>query len=385
MTIVLFDKPEARASFYPLSNTRPLCHLRLGIFTLREKWKNYSGINVSALTENYLSEHIVDTDMYLYVDATVLPSEDLVEIIVNLKDNERLEYEGKLISFKAKSKLAFPINVEEINANYQLKTANCQPSTVNQLSDLFKNNEAAIRSDFAWITKDRFSAPWPTNNQLFGNQLFVEEGVDMKGCIVNTETGPVYIGKNALVMEGTVIRGPVSIGEGAVVKMGSKLYSGTTIGPYCTAGGEIKNSILIGYSNKAHDGYLGDSVIGAWCNLGAGTTNSNVKNTAGEVKMWHQPTKLFQAVGLKAGLIMGDYSRSAINTSFNTGTTVGVCCNVFEAGFPPKHIPSFTWGKERYDLQKALKDIDRWKTFKSKNIEDVEIEMLKCLYENDNE
>jgi len=385
MTIVLFDTPEARECFYPLSLTRPLCHLRLGIFTLREKWKTLTGIDVSALTDTYLSQSVPESDDYLYVDATVLPSEALVEIILGLDENEGLQCGNQLIAFKTKKNLSYPIAVEEIVAAHGMKALTFKPLVLNLVSHLFQNNEAAIKSDYEMITKNRFSAAYPTNNQVFGNQLFVEEGVDMKGCIINSETGPVYIGKNTLVMEGTVIRGPVSIGEGAVIKMGSKLYSGTTIGPYCTAGGEIKNSILIGYSNKAHDGYLGDSVIGEWCNLGAGTTNSNVKNTAGEVKMWHQPTKSLKAVGLKAGLVMGDYSRAAINTSFNTGTTVGVCCNVFEAGFPPKHIPSFTWGKERYDLQKAMNDINRWKAFKSKKIEDGEVEILKYLYEADNE
>ena len=181
-------------------------------------------------------------------------------------------------------------------------------------------------------------------------------------------------------MEGCLIRGPFALCDGAALKMGSKVYGATTIGPYCMAGGEIKNSILFGYSNKAHDGYLGDSVIGEWCNLGAGTTNSNVKNTAAEVKLWNNATKEFATVGLKAGLIMGDYSRAAINTSFNTGTVVGVCCNIFGEGFPPKLVNNFTWGKEKYIFEKVLQDIDNWKKLKGKNITKREIEILKNLY-----
>lgn len=181
-------------------------------------------------------------------------------------------------------------------------------------------------------------------------------------------------------MEGCLIRGPFALCEGATLKMGAKVYGATTIGPYCIAGGEIKNSIMFSYSNKAHDGYLGDSVIGEWCNFGAGTTNSNIKNTAGEVKMWNQAAKAFTGVGIKAGLIMGDYSRAAINTAFNTGTVVGVCCNIFSEGFPPKLVNNFTWGNEKYEFEKALLVIDNWKKLKGKSITEEEKEILKQLY-----
>ena len=204
----------------------------------------------------------------------------------------------------------------------------------------------------------------------------------MEHCTINASTGPVYIGKNAEVMEGCMIRGPFAMGEGACLKMGTKVYGATTLGPRCIVGGEIKNSVLFGYSNKAHDGYLGDSVIGEWCNLGAGTTNSNLKNTASEVKIW-TPNGEMKA-GNKCGVMMGDYSRTAVNTSINTGTVIGVCCNVFGAGLTPKYIPSFCWGSEgvkRYDIEKIFPDIEGWKKLKGQTMNDNEKSILKYVFE----
>ncbi len=254
---------------------------------------------------------------------------------------------------------------------------------LNRLVDIIQVNDWAIRQDFEMITKGRHSQIISsTNKTIHPENIFLEEGAKVEHSIINASNGPVYIGKNAEVMEGCMIRGPFALGEGAVIKMGTKIYGAVSIGPYSMAGGEIKNSVIFGHSNKAHDGYLGDSVIGEWCNLGAGTSNSNVKNTAGDVKLWDNATQTFQSAGIKCGLMMGDYSRAAINTSFNTGTVVGVCCNIFGDGFPPKYIPDFTWGEERYRLDKALQDIDNWKKLKGKRISEREIEMLKTLYNN---
>lgn len=251
--------------------------------------------------------------------------------------------------------------------------------------DIFQYNDWALRNDFAWVTKNRISQKISATNQVIvpGN-IFIEEGAIVECSIINASTGPVYIGKNATIMEGCIIRGPFALCEGATLKMGARVYGATTIGPYCSAGGEIKNSVLFGYSNKAHDGYLGDSVIGEWCNLGAGTTNSNVKNTAGEVKMWSNAAKDFIGVGVKAGLIMGDYSRAAINTAFNTGTVVGVCCNIFSEGFPPKLVSDFTWGNEKYQFEKAIQDIDNWKKLKGQSITEEEKNILQQLYNQSN-
>lgn len=248
---------------------------------------------------------------------------------------------------------------------------------------LFQYNDWALRQDMEIITRNRKSAPIPESNRVTGaDQIFMEPGAVMEHCILNASTGPIYIGKNATVMEGCMIRGPLALCEGAVLKMGTKVYGASTLGPFCTGGGEIRNSILMAYSNKAHDGYLGDSVIGAWCNLGAGTSNSNVKNTGSPVK-YHIADDLEPVTaGPKAGLIMGDYSRSAINTSFNTGTIIGVCCNIFGNDIPPKLIPSFSWGDERYDIEKAIQDITNWKKMKGLEMSDEEKQLLYELYVN---
>lgn len=248
---------------------------------------------------------------------------------------------------------------------------------------IFLFNDEAIRLDFELICKGRHSQKISSTNSIISpDQVFVEEGAVVEHCIINASNGPVYIGRGTLIMEGTLIRGPVAICEGSVVKMGSRIYGGTTIGPNCIAGGEIKNSVMFGNSNKAHDGYLGDSVIGEWCNLGAGTSNSNVKNSAGDVKIWDAEQQAYVIVGKKCGLIMGDYSRCSINTTFNTGTVVGISCNIFGSGFPPKYVPDFTWGAEEYDLEKALRDIDNWKQLKGSEITENENELLRNIYLN---
>jgi UDP-N-acetylglucosamine diphosphorylase/glucosamine-1-phosphate N-acetyltransferase len=258
-----------------------------------------------------------------------------------------------------------------------------ETKALTSLINIISLNDWAIRQDFAFITANRQSQPISSTNKIISPEnVFIEEGAKVEHSTINASAGPVYIGKNAEVMEGCLIRGPFALCEGAVLKMGAKVYAATTVGPYSMAGGEIKNSVIFGFSNKAHDGYLGDSVIGEWCNLGAGTTNSNIKNTAGIVKLWNNASGSFEPAGLKCGLFMGDYSRAAINTSFNTGTVVGVCCNIFEEGFPPKYVPDFTWGKKKYILEKALDDINNWKKLKNKTITEKEKQLLQQLYNN---
>jgi UDP-N-acetylglucosamine diphosphorylase / glucose-1-phosphate thymidylyltransferase / UDP-N-acetylgalactosamine diphosphorylase / glucosamine-1-phosphate N-acetyltransferase / galactosamine-1-phosphate N-acetyltransferase len=253
---------------------------------------------------------------------------------------------------------------------------------LNNVTDIVKLNDWSIRQDFALITREKISPQISSTNKLINAaQIFIEEGATVEHCLLNAAEGPIYIAKNALVMEGCMLRGPIAICENAVVKMGTKIYGGTTIGPYCTAGGEIKNTILSAFSNKAHDGYLGDSIIGEWCNLGAGTSNSNIKNTVGNIRI--QLDTITIDAGTKFGLIMGDYSRAAINTSFNTGTVVGVCCNVFAEGLTPKYIPDFSWGctdAVRYELPKAFTDIDNWKKLKGQHITEEEKQILTDIY-----
>ncbi|MES2773282.1 MAG: putative sugar nucleotidyl transferase [Bacteroidota bacterium] len=376
MTIILFDTPQSRSALYPFTPTRSVAYIRHGILTIKEKWEQMTGLPVFVITEEYLNEKIPSDDTYVYVDATVIPLGAFVTSAIGMALDTALIYNGQLASLKTSLKLSYPIMAEPGIQSIEIAA----PGSIAFPWQLFQTNEQAIRTDFELLTKDRNYQPIDASNVIIGKgNLFIEKGAVIRACIINVEEGPVYIGKNALVMEGTTIRGPVAIGENAVVKMGAKLYSGTSIGPGCTAGGEIKNSILMGYSNKAHDGYLGDSVIGEWCNLGAGTTNSNVKNTAGEVKMWSNAEAEFVPVGIKAGLLMGDYSRSAINSSFNTGTVVGTCCNVFHTGFPPKHIPAFSWGIETYELEKAIGDIGRWMKLKGKEMGEKEKVIIRHI------
>lgn len=259
--------------------------------------------------------------------------------------------------------------------------------TISYSWDLPSANADAIRTDFLLLTAQKESAPLPAHVQAINSEnIFVEEGATLYPCIINAESGPVYLGKHSIIMEGATIRGPFALCEGAIVKMGAKIYGATTAGPFSVLGGEVKNSIFFDYSNKAHDGYIGDSVIGAWCNLGAGTSNSNLSNSAGPVKRWHEPQRsLIETGSIKSGLIMGDYSRSAINTSFNTGTTVGVCANIFGAGLSPRHIPSFSWGMDgerRYEFEKAIEHIRNWKKLKDKQLSAQELQQLKHIFDN---
>lgn len=380
MTIILFDTPQTHQSFYPLSLTRPVALLRHGVLTLQERWQHATGLPVFTLSDEYLQRDALPKGApVLYIDATFLPGPKDVSLLKNLPLNTSLWCNERLVAVHTSHPLSYPV------ADSVIENIQHSPLTEARFLQfpwqLFQTNALAIAADYELVTNNRTSQPIdPTNIITGGTTIFIEDGAVAKGCFINASEGPVYIGKDALVMEGTCIRGPVAICHHAVIKMGTKLYGGTTIGPYCTAGGEIKNAILMSYSNKAHDGYLGDAVIGEWCNLGAGTTNSNVKNTAGEVKMWSEAAQDFVTVGQKAGLIMGDYSRSAINTGFNTGTVAGVCSHIFGYQQPPKHIPSFSWGAKQYVLEKAITDINRWKQMKGKQLDACEKQVLEKLY-----
>ena len=335
MTIIL-DDSLSREQLYPFTATRHVADIRIGILTIREKW---------ALIEKDVSK------ASLTIPANLIPTTDNAHaILASITNDEVLKNDDKI-------------------------------KIINYPWDVFLLNDWAIRNDFKLITKARKSQPLSTTNKAIAPEnIFIEQGAKVEYSTINASTGPIYIGSNAEVMEGCMIRGPFCLGEGATLKMGSKIYGATTIGPYCVAGGEIKNTVMFANSNKAHDGYLGDSVIGEWCNLGGGTTTSNIKNTAGQVRVWNNKSKAYEEIGLKCGLLMGDYSRAAINTSFNTGTMVGVCCNIFEDSFPPKLVNDFTWGKERYIFDKALQDITNWKKLKGVDISETEKKILKDLY-----
>jgi len=325
----------------PFTKTRSISDIRIGIFTIREKWKMLLSGVADIISSN-------ETDDVIQINAAIIPTKNNYLQIIEA----------------AKGNISLPDSIKILQYPWQI----------------FQWNDEFLRADFDLITSGRKSTEIDDSNKCKNAaNIFIETGAQVSMCMINAEEGPVYIDKNALIMEGCMIRGPIAIGENAVVKMGTKIYGGTTIGPFCTVGGEIKNSVLFSYSNKAHDGYLGDSVVGSWCNLGAGTSNSNIKNTAGIVKYYDENNQSHE-VGKKAGLIMGDYSRCAINTSFNTGTKVGVCCNIFGSIMPNKFIPDFTWGNERYDIDKALIDVSNWKQMKKQHITETEKSLLIQLY-----
>jgi len=329
---------------HPFTSTRHLSDIRVGILTIAEKWR----LLTKATIEKYLDPPNSN-------DGWVIPAH-LIPTVQNFRSILKVAAE---------------------KGNFQL-IPNLMSITLPW--HIFQLNAQAIEADIDLITAGRMSAPIPEGTRVIApERIFIEPGATILMSCLNAAEGRIYIGKNTLIMEGSLIRGPFAACEAAVVKMGATIYGGTTIGPYSVVGGEIKNSILFGYSNKAHEGYLGDSVIGEWCNLGAGTSNSNVKNTGGLVKYITGRDRIPEIAGQKAGLLMGDYSRSAINTSFNTGTVIGVCCNVF-GEMPAKYVNHFSWGKERYIFEKALQDIANWKKMKGHELTTAERIMLNNIY-----
>ncbi|MEJ7680663.1 MAG: glucose-1-phosphate thymidylyltransferase [Segetibacter sp.] len=305
--------------------------------------------------------------------------------IINLPDAESISDENGLIAGKASiDSLPF---LEELPGLFKNSASISSVKRLMFANEIFLWNEEMIKSDYKLLTKGRISDDHNDSVHVTkASQIFIEDGADINFSNLNATSGPIYIGKNTTVMEGCFIRGPFALCEGAILKMGTKIYGATTIGPYCTAGGEIKNSVMTGYSNKAHEGYLGDSVIAEWCNLGAGTSNSNLKNTAGEIKLWNYYENNYLPAGNKCGVIMGDHSRTSINTSINTGTVIGICCNVFGEGLTPKVIGDFSWGVkgQKYDFDKGVKDIANWKKMKNKTIGEPETKILKHIFENHN-
>ena len=382
-----YCKPE---NLHPFTYTRHIQDIRIGILTIREKWQRYLKTTTADKWEDHYLDHEQSVKIekgigkgdYLLVHANVIPTKAIISKIKNIKNGEFLTSgkEGGM-AFKFSEKEVLGLHKIKINRSVEFKG---EMQALHYPWQIFQFNDRALREDFALITAGRKSKTISKTNKLTKpSQIFIESGATLEHCILNAADGPIYIGKNAVVMEGCLLRGPLAICEGAIVKMGTKIYGGTTVGPFCTVGGEIKNSVLFGFSNKAHDGYLGDSVLGEWCNLGAGTSNSNVKNTAGEVKYCVDADKKQISAGNKGGLLMGDYSKAAINTSFNTGTVVGVCCNVFATGLTPKLITNFSWGADgitKYKLDKALLDIDNWKKLKGLTISDREKQILTDIY-----
>jgi UDP-N-acetylglucosamine diphosphorylase/glucosamine-1-phosphate N-acetyltransferase len=349
MHLLLFDDPAIRPHLLPLTFTRPVAALRCGILTIAEKWQRRLGCaSLGYLTQPYLQAKFPAGDVAgpaLVVNGAVCPDDLLVRQVQALAPGQGLYCEGRLVA----AHLADASQVAElIQDGLQSQVEAAEPVTViTRPWQLFLRNGVEIRRDFALLTAGRTSQPvGDAHTMVYAPEnIFIEEGVKIRAAILNAEAGPIYLGKNAEVQEGAILKGPLALCEGAVANASVRLRGDNTIGPYCKVGGEIGNSILMGYSNKGHDGYLGNSVIGEWCNLGADTNTSNLKNNYAPVKVWSHATHRFVDTGQTfCGLLMGDHSKAGINTMFNTGTVVGVGANIFGAGFPRQFIPSFSWG-----------------------------------------
>jgi UDP-N-acetylglucosamine diphosphorylase/glucosamine-1-phosphate N-acetyltransferase len=361
MNYILFDDAN-RQQLFPFTLSRPVCEIRAGILTIKQKWEKYLGQHCAYDTETYLKgkypslsqEH--SQKACLYINGAVFPNTDLINEIKNLSLKTALVKNNNVIAIACG---AYDSKFDPNHHNYKAIECNTPIQIVEKPWEIFVQNGKNIQDDFTLITKNRTSAPIDNSNQVINpSNIFIEEGASVLCSILNATAGPIYIAKDAEVMEGSMIRGPFALGEHSALKMGAKIYGPTTIGPESKVGGEVNNSVIFGYSNKAHDGFLGNSVIGEWCNLGADTNNSNLKNNYGQVKVWDIANNDWQATGLQfCGLLMGDHSKAGINTMFNTGTVTGFCANIFDGGFPPKYIPSYSWGGHKnapqFELEKA--------------------------------
>jgi UDP-N-acetylglucosamine diphosphorylase/glucosamine-1-phosphate N-acetyltransferase len=385
MVIILFDT-QAKQNLYPLSQTKAIADLRFGIFTIKERWEAISGLPVYVYTENYLSAlyEPIPQDEYLFIDASLKDEDTLRAQVLSLQTGQALYDVVGLIAGRNLN-MMHDFSINDTESFFEDVSVTDTALRLQFPWQIFLWNEEQLRKDFLLLfARSSTQKISDTNKIIQPENIIIEEGAVVEHSIINASTGPVFIGKNVTIMEGTMLRGPIAICEGATVKMGSKMYGATTVAPYCTVGGEIKNSVLQSYSNKAHDGYLGNSVIGSYCNLGAGTSNSNVKNSGNEISMWHKASNANINVGKKCGTIMGDYSRTAINTSINSGTVIGICCNIFGEGLSPKIINDFSWGindSSTYIFEKAVEHIDNWKKMKGQKLSSAEISVLKHIFE----
>ncbi|MFT5750065.1 MAG: UDP-N-acetylglucosamine diphosphorylase/glucosamine-1-phosphate N-acetyltransferase [Ancylomarina sp.] len=346
MNYILFDN-ESWQNFLPLTFTRPISEIRLGILKISEKWNKYLNQEISYMTQDYLSTKYqteVASENVL-INACVLPNKALVEAIGLLSTGQVLVHDGILIAaFVSEDKLdSFDVSLPDYSEKIVFDGDLLR---IEKSYDIFQLNDKALRDDFELLTAGRKSQPLSKTVNVLGEEnIFLEEGAKVEFATLNANEGPIYIGKNAEIMEGSLVRGPLAMCEHSALKMGAKVYGATTLGPHCKSGGELSNVVFLGYANKAHDGFLGNAVIGEWCNIGADTNNSNLKNNYSEVKLWNYKSNRFDKTGLQfCGTIMGDHSKCGINTMLNTGTVIGVSANVYGAGFPRNFIPSFSMG-----------------------------------------
>ncbi|MDB5281950.1 MAG: glucose-phosphate thymidylyltransferase [Bacteroidota bacterium] len=393
MNLILFDCHKNRENLLPLTFTRPVADIRIGILTIRQKWEKLLGQKSFSLTEEYLIGKFPATNdaaPALYINGAVLPDEKLLIAIKHLGALQSLHANGILIAFKTEKHHLNYENFEAITKSFAPIEYKESFLAIQHPWDIFKLNGDALIADFKLLTRGRKSQPLSDTNKLIGpiENLFIDEGGKVEASILNTSTGPIYIGANAEIMEACVIRGPFSLGEHSTLKMAAKVYGPTTLGPGCKAGGEMSNVIFFGYSNKAHDGFLGNSVIGEWCNLGADTNNSNLKNNYASVDVFSYREGKAIDTGLTfCGLVMGDHSKCGINTMFNTGTVVGVSANIFGGDFPPKFIPSFSWGGSQwlrtFTFDKSLQVAERMMERRGFKPDEADIKILRTVFERE--
>ncbi len=381
MNYILFD--ASRNSLLPLTYTRPVCDIRIGILTIREKWEKYLGEKTSTITEDYLSAKYPteQSEEMMLINGSICPTPKLLKAIKGLKVGQALVCQGNVVAmYKTKAQfLSEEDSTQEIEVEYDF-------IKINNTWDIFVLNDKALREDFELLTQNRKSAPLSSTNRVVGEQnIFVEDGAVVEFAILNAKEGPIYIGKDAEVMEGSIVRGPFAMCEHSVLKMASKIYGATTLGPYVKVGGEVSNVVIFGYSNKAHDGFIGNSVIGEWCNIGADTNASNLKNTYEEVRVWSIEKNTFVPTGQTFfGTIMGDHSKCGINTMFNTGTVIGVSSNIYGHGYQRNYIPSFAWGGttglKSYDMEKAIEVAEKMYQRRNVVMSQQDKEILRNVY-----
>lgn len=389
MRFILFDD-DKRGLLFPFTHTRPISHIRVGIRTIQEKWAYWFKEDAGILTEEYLQEVFPSpyAQAEYYIFGGLLPTLQLVEQIQNLGKEQALYVGEKIIAARTSENIQSISDIGQVLSTLQRVDCTLPVQYLQRPWDIFSFNESEIIADFDHVVAQRKSAPIPDYvTAIAPENIFIEEGASLLPCIINASNAKVYIGKDAEIMEGCLLRGTIAMCEHAVLKMGAKVYSGTTLGPYCKVGGEIQNVVFFAYSNKGHDGYLGNSVIGEWCNLGADTNSSNLKNDYGMVKVYSEVEKANIDTGLQfCGLLMGDHSKCSINSMFNTGTVVGVSCNIFGADFPPKFVPSFAWGGARkfmvYQIDKALQTANNMMHRRNKSLSEAEIKMMHYIYQH---
>lgn len=381
MNLILFDDPQIRTALLPFTFTRPVSKIRVGILTIDEKWERWLGLKPSFQTENYLQkkfERITTTDNLL-VNGAICPDEKIVDTIKSLPPGY----------FLTRDKLLLAARQPQGDLNKQNTIEYNHPLTlIDRTWRIFKENASQLKVDFKLITSGRQSAPISDKNTIVygADNVFLEDGVYIRAAILNAETGPIYLGKNSVIQEGALIRGSFALGEGGHVNMGAKIRGDTSVGPFSKIGGEVSNSVIFSYSNKAHDGFLGNSVIGEWCNLGADTNTSNLKNNYDSNKLYNHALSEYEDTGLQfCGLMMGDHSKCGINTMFNTATVVDVCANIFGAGYPANHVPSFSWGgvdgMVTNKLEKVLETAQRVLERRNLPLTNIDKEILTYIFE----